>query len=351
MLEQQGLITHVALVLDASSSMQEHQRAMLKVVDNQVKFLAQLSQAANHEVRVTIYQFSDPDRITCLLYEKDVLRLPSIAEFYQPEGWTALIDATILAIEDLKMTPLKYGDHAFLMFVFTDGAENRSKNPAYRLSELLSGLDDAWTVAGLVPDINGKLMMQRYGLAPGNVTIWDPNAKHGVEEAGQVMEQAMDSYMIMRSTGGQSTRTLFSTAADAVNATTIKAAGLKPLDPSKYTIVPVPRPPADAPVSKKLGVKVWEISEFVTKAAGKFTVGEAYYELKKSERIAANKRLAILELKTNRVFMGDGVRAMIGLPEENKTVMPDFNANYAIFVQSTSTNRHLTQGTRVIILK
>lgn len=350
--DTQNQIDHIAYVVDASTSMQERAEETITVIDNQTAFLADMSKQTGRETRVTIYIFSDPHNIKCVVFDKDVLRLPSIREFYQPDGWTALLDATGLAIEDLKMTMQKYGDHAFLLFAFTDGQENQSRrHSAFSLSRMIKDLGENWTVAALVPDVNGKLMARRFGFPDGNISIWNVNSNTGVEEAGETMKAALSAYSGLRSAGGQGTRTLFSTDANAVNAATIKAAGLKPLSKDRYSLVPVVKPKANQGVLNKDKHRVWEISDFTKHATGNFTVGSVYYQLSKKERIQGNKALAVLENATSKVFVGDEVRAMIGLPDDDKSVAPDFNPDYTIFVQSTSVNRHLVVGTKLLIVK
>lgn len=353
--DTQNQIDHIAYVVDASASMEERTEETITVIDNQTAFLAEMSKQTGRETRVTIYIFSDPDNIRCVVFDKDVLRLPSIRQFYSPDGWTALLDATGLAIEDLRMTMQKYGDHAFLLFAFTDGQENKSRRHfAHTMPILIGSLGANWTVAALVPDVNGKLMARRFGFPDGNISIWNVNSSTGVEEAGETMKAALTAYSGLRSSGGSGTRTLFSTDPNAVNAATIRAAGLVPLAKDKYVLVPVtkPREAKGEGVLNKDKHRVWEISEFVRGAnAGVFRVGQAYYELSKKERIQGNKQLAIFEIATSKIFVGDGVRAMIGLPDEDKSVAPDFNDKYKIFVQSSSTNRHLVVGTKVLILK
>lgn len=349
----QNQIDHIAYVVDASTSMEDRTEETITVIDNQTAFLAEMSKQTGRETRVTIYIFSDPERIKCVVFDKDVLRLPSIREFYQPQGWTALLDATGMAIEDLKMTMQKYGDHAFLLFAFTDGQENRSQRySAYSLSSMIQGLGDNWTVAALVPDVNGKLMARRFGFPDGNISIWNVNSNTGVEEAGETMKAALASYSGLRSSGGTGTRTLFSTSSDAVNKDTIKAAGLQPLAQGKYLLLPV-----DQPTEKKGAVLnkdnkwVWEIRTFVLHSGAPWSLGNVYYLLDKKERIGGQKKLAVLEVKTGKVFTGDTIRALIGLPEGDKTVAPDFNPEYKIYVQSTSNNRHLKKGDHLLVLK
>lgn len=129
---------HIALVIDESSSMAGHAGQLIKVTDAQVAYLARRSQELDQETRVSVYMFSNTVR--CLIYEKDVLRLPSIAGLYRPHGRTALIDATLKSQEDLRQTATLYGDHAFLTFVLTDGEENESRRKPAELRKWLTGL-------------------------------------------------------------------------------------------------------------------------------------------------------------------------------------------------------------------
>lgn len=342
-------INHVVKLVDVSGSMRGKESAVIKVLDNQVAFMAQLSRDTDQETRVTIYFFDD--QVECVVFDTDVLRLPSIADLYHVRGRTALRDAFIQSQSELAQTCQLYGDHAFLMFGFTDGYENASVTRPYQLTDMLKSLPANWTTAIFVPDINGKLAAVGAGFPEGNVAIWNTNSATGVEEVGQEMQKATSDYFNLRASGVSGTRTLFATDPTAVNAATIQAAGLQPLAKGAYQIVPVPKPKATEGVLNKDKERVWEISSFVEKVnGGTYKVGKAYYKLRKQEKIQGNKDLAILEIATNKVYVGDGVRAMIGLPEENKTVAPDFNDKYEIYVQSGSSNRHLGPKDRLLIL-
>src|SRR5215469_2903490 len=121
---QQNKINHIAMVLDASGSMSYHSKTVPKVADDLIASLAEQSKIMDQETRVTVYMFSDLQYIQCLIYDKDVLRMPSIKGLYKIIGNTALCAATTRVIEDLKLTPEKYGEHSFLVYVITDGREN-----------------------------------------------------------------------------------------------------------------------------------------------------------------------------------------------------------------------------------
>src|SRR6188508_3210323 len=107
---KQRLVNHVAFVLDGSSSMDIHAASVVKVVDAQTAYLARRSKEMDQETRVSVYVFAD--EVECLIYDTDVLRLPSIKDLYSPYGWTALLAATIKSQQDLAATGTLYGEHS-----------------------------------------------------------------------------------------------------------------------------------------------------------------------------------------------------------------------------------------------
>lgn len=331
----ENYINHVALVLDASGSMAMHQQAVVQVAKELMRHLAQRSQEMDQETRVTVYTFDNV--VKCVVFDKDVLRLPDIRNLYRIGGTTALIDATVQSQADLAQTAQMYGDHAFLTYVLTDGQENASsKHTAADLKILLDNQAENWTVGVFVPNASGVFEAKRFGFPAGNIATWDTTSNMGIEEVGKIIRQSTDSYMSARASGVRGTRSLFSTGADAVNAGTVAAAKLTPMKTGSYFLVPVPKDSV--------------IKEFVESTGNVYRVGNSYYELMKTETIQGNKRLAVVDNKTHKVYTGDGVRKMIGLSDLSVRVKPNHNPDYKIFVQSTSVNRKLIAGTRVLIL-
>lgn len=330
----ENYINHIALVLDASGSMNMHRSSVIRVADTLMSHLALRSKEMNQETRVTVYTFDD--HVECAVFDKDVLRLPSIATLYHIGGTTALIDATVQSQADLAQTAQMYGDHSFLTYVLTDGQENAShKYKATDLQILLASQAENWTVGVFVPNASGVFEAKRFGFPAGNIATWDTTSSQGVEEVGRFIRDSTDAYMQARTTGVRGTRTLFSTGADAVNKQTVAAANLTPAKTGSYFLVPVPK---DA-----------VIKEFVESTGNPYKIGRSYYQLMKTETIQGNKALAVEEIKTAKVFMGDGVRKMIGLSDLTERVRPNHNPEYRIYVQSTSVNRKLIAGTRVLI--
>lgn len=332
----QNYINHVVLVLDASSSMHGHRNELVRVADGQIKYLARRSQELDQETRVSVYSFAD--KANCLVYDKDVLRLPSISSLYRVGGMTALIDATMKSLDDLSKTATLYGDHAFLAFVLTDGQENRSRN--YGPSSLvarLGTLPDNWTVACLVPNQVSVFEAKGFGFPADNIAVWDALSPDGVSEVGETIRRATDNFMENRVLGVRGTRSLFSTGLDAVNSETVRQ-NLKPLTQSAYDIFPVHM---DSP-----------IKEYIWSRGVPYEVGKGFYQLTKTENIQPQKQIAIREKATGRVFWGDAARDMLGLPRGMQVrVKPNLNPEYDVFVQSTSVNRKLIANTDVLVMR
>ncbi|MGW6565894.1 vWA domain-containing protein [Streptomyces sp. NPDC054975] len=341
----QNYINHVALVLDASSSMSHLSRKVVDVADQQIAYLARRSRELEQETRVTVYVFADT--VECVIYDKDVLRMPSLKQLYRTGGMTALLAAALKSQRELAQTAQLYGDHSFLTFVLTDGQENAShrcpdapaKNPrelVTAVSQMIGTQQDNWTLAVLVPDQMGKREAMQCGFPRENIAIWDATSTQGLEEAGHVIREATEKFMVGRAQGIRGSRAVFSTGAEAVNKDTIKAAGLTPVDPSQYHLIPVARDAA--------------IRDWVTESGHTYRTGHAYYQLSKPEKVQARKQIAVLEKKTDKIYTGPEARTLLGLPDTEVRVKPDHNDDFTIFIQSTSVNRKLVPHTRLLLM-
>lgn len=333
----QNYINRIALVLDASSSMAYYGLTdqVIKVADSLISYLAKRSVEMDQETRVTVYAFADQAK--CLIYDKDVLRLPSIAKVYQPSGNTALIDAAMLSIEDQRLHSQKYGDHAFLTYLLTDGEENRSvRYNVQQLTETLSSnLRDNETFAVLVPNQHGVDQALRYGFPRNNVAVWEVSEK-GVTEVGKVLRTATDNYMTARSQGVRKSSDIFSMDLGTVNKATVNAKTLVSLKRDEYTLLKV---------NDKAPIRDWVIDQGIP-----YQIGKAFYELTKPEKIQPQKQVAIQNIHSGRVYTGPQVRDLLGLPDYEVPVKPDANPEYRIYVQSTSVNRNLMPNTRLLLL-
>ena len=94
-----------------------------------------------------------------------------------------------------------------------------------------------------------------------------------------------------------------------------------------------------------------QIQEFVTSKTGRYNKGDAFYQLTKAESAVQDyKQIAIRDKTNGHIYAGSQARTLLGFPEYgNIRVAPGDHGNYDIFIQSTSVNRKLVGGTKVIV--
>jgi hypothetical protein len=333
-----NLINHVVFVVDRSGSMNHLKKTTIQVFDTQIKFLASHSQQMSQETRVSIYLFGS--QIECVVYDTDVLRLPSLAELYKTEGATKLVDATMKSIEELEETAQRYGDHAFLIYVLTDGGENDSeKFTDYELKKRIENLPENWTLATYVPNQNGVFEAKAHGFPADNIDVWSTTGK-GVEEVGRKMEAATTSYFAARSKGIRGSKSLFKLDLSKLAPSTVSHTleKLNRKDYGRYTIT-----------LRNDGV---DIKSFVESLQGSYVRGTAYYQLVKPEFVGVKKKAIIVNRQTGNAFEGAAARKLLGLPDNERVrIKPEHLADYDVFILSTSYTRKLPAGTDVIVRK
>lgn len=327
-------INHITFVIDKSGSMRQLRDKTIQVFDNQIKNLASRSKELNQETRVSVFLFNE--KVECVIYDKDVLRLPSLSEFYYAKGQTALIDATVRAIEDLFETPQRYGDHSFLTFVLTDGYENASKFEAFRLSNIIKDLPENWTLACLVPDQQGVFWAKKFGFPQDNISIWS-TTQNGLDDVSNLITETTNNYFISRAKGIRGTKNLFKLNTSNLNKANVNTY-LEELKWNEYYITEV--------------LHDQDIKNFVENYTGKpYKIGSTYYQLIKKEIIQSYKQICIQDKRSSKVYSGMSARSLLGLPNNDAKVSPENYSDYDIFIQSTSVNRKLIGGTKVIILR
>lgn len=329
MFQLNNIINHYVLVIDESWSMSYQKGAVVDVVDNLTKHLAEKSKDLNQETRLSVYAFNSRGSERCLVWDIDVLRMPSIKGMYHPDGRTALVDCTLLAIDDMKTIPQKYGDHSFVVYVLTDGQENDSRRRYELNPQFFKTLPDNWTLAIFVPDKAGKTEARQWGFPEDNISIWDTQNVQGIKDFGESVRSTSTQLMQNRKLGVRGSKSLFKlnvvTGADILR-------NLSPLDAKTYRVL-------DVAFDER-------IDYFVRTNTGHFIIGTGYYQLTKKETIQPHKNVLIMY--KGRVYAGNA-RQLLGLPDEKVDVTPESYPDYTIFVQSTAPNRKLLKGTKMIV--
>jgi len=215
--------------------------------------------------------------------------------------------------------------------------ENYSDRSVGQLRNQIELLNGDWTVATLVPDEAGRRAAKSYGFPDDNIKIWETSVK-GLDEVERVVGASFTSYSTGRSMGIKCSKSLF-TPNDITKREVVQK--LEEIPAKEYQTLLV-RKYDDGK----------EIKDFVEKLTGEaYRVGSAYYQLSKPEKIQAGKNIAVVEKSTGKMFSGVNARKLIGLPSYELKVAPADYDKFDLFIQSTSTNRHLVADTHLIVFK
>lgn len=331
---KKNYINHIAFVIDRSGSIAFSglTQSIIDVFDAQIERLKSRSKELDQETRVSLYLFAD--KVECVYFDKDIKNVQSLRGNYSPNGNTAMIDATLTCIRDLKEINIRYDDHSFLIYVLTDGENNIHNDFAYSLTSTIAGLSSLFTVAALVPNSNGVYECKRFGFPAQNIQIWE-TTQQGAHEMGEALYAATDSYMVGRSKGIVSTRSLFSLDASNISKTEVKKS-LDELSPTQYHLLNVG--------------KESYIKDFIESWKLPFVKGANYYQITKPETVQAYKQIIVQDKVTGKLYAGINARKLLSLPDYEVKVQPSSYGKYNIFVQSHSSNRKLVRGTQLVVL-
>jgi len=226
---------------------------------------------------------------------------------------------------------------SFVVMVITDGGENSSrkwngKMIAKKMQELQR--TDRWTFSFRVPR-GYKRELTQFGIPDGNILEWD-QTDSGVKAASSATRSAVKAFYAARATGATSTDKFYA-------------------DLSTVSLKEVKQNLAD--ISKQVDVYIVDkrndgvqIRDFVEAQNVTFKKGCAFYQLAKTEAVQDYKQIAIRDKITGAVYSGYAARSMLGLPSTGEVKLaPGQHGQYEIFIQSTSTNRKLTEGTNVLV--
>lgn len=334
-MSQSKIQNHVAIVLDRSSSMSSIMGTATSVVENVINHLKNNSVKFNQETRISLYVFDN--NAECLIYNMDALRFSKLERIHV-RGMTALVDAVALAIDDLQKIPQLYCDHAFMLYVITDGQENASRMEAYAFQSKLNSLPDNFTIVGYAPDNMAKLQLVNLGFHKGNVDLWE-TTQRGLQDLEKSISNTVDRYFTLRSTGQKSSNAILSDLSSVKKSQVTKT--LRALTSSQYSII-----------KQDVDTKAVQIRTLVEdKTKKSYVAGNSYYELVKTETIQPGKSIVIQDNSTKKVYTGDEARQLLGLPDHEVKVKPGDHGNWTVYVQSTSFNRNVIPHQRVLVLK
>ncbi|MGZ8924463.1 MAG: hypothetical protein ACXW2E_01135 [Nitrososphaeraceae archaeon] len=262
--------------------------------------------------------------------------LPIVTYSAQAPG-TPLFDSVGELIEMFESTPdVNDPNVSFVVMAVTDGEENDSRRWKRTLPDKIRQLQatDRWTFVFRVPK-GYKRSLVRLGIPEGNIQEWELSSK-GIEEAAVATSQAFRSFYSNLKTGVKATSSFYTTNLTAVDLNTVRANLVDVSNQVQFWTV-------DHNYANS------QIRDFCEALSGsKMLKGAGFYRLDKKEEVQEHKQIAIRD-KTGAVYIGPSARDLMGLPHCGTIkVAPGDHADYTVFVQSTSVNRKLPEGTEVM---
>jgi len=323
----------IVFALDISGSMSGLTEAARTAVNRKLADIRQLSEQEGQQTEVAIVFFDTMMEVAMPLTD---IRKVSDLRYYPARGGTALFDGVAYAAD---LIDNRDKDTSYLVLGFTDGGENASRTHKYDIKEFVRGRlnRDNWSFAFQVPRYQRQTVADQFGVALGAVNEWDQTEK-GMKAATVADSAGLNTYFAARSRGERKVESFY---------VQTDLSDLKPKDVKK----------ALTDISARFKVftvdKEQTVKEFVeAKTKRPYVVGSSYYALTKKEKVQPGKALLLMEKNKPQVWGGNEARDLIGLPTDgvsHATVEPGNHSAFDVFVQSTSVNRKLVRGTKVLV--
>lgn len=258
---------------------------------------------------------------------------------YDTEGGsTPLFDSVGELIQIMEKMPDASDKHvSFLIIAITDGEENDSQTWDGRtLTQAIKRLQktDRWTFTFRVPRGYGR-ELAHLGIPPGNILEWDQTERGLKISTTQTIDSVRNFYQ-GRKRGVSASKGFYADLRDVTTGDLRKNLG----DISnQIEVFPV----------KNAGSEIRTFCEYAVCGDGKYLKGAAFYELTKTERVQDYKKIVVYDKVSGKYYGGVEGRTMLGLPEFGEVKLkPGDHGQCDIFVQSTSVNRKLVKGTKLI---
>lgn len=330
------ITNYIAIALDTSGSMGGIREDVRKAYNEMLRTIRDRTAAEGQQTYLSLVMFDS--RVDVMFHPTDIRSVADIPPGGYPiRGQTALFDGVAKAVGCIQDHGNAADDVSYLVLVFTDGEENASfAYNAQRIRKLIEEKQqtDRWTFAFQMPPGSGKRFAQNFGIPTDNIREWEQTTK-GVQEVQASTAKGLTDYLSARTVGATSVRSFYVTT----DLSSVTKKDIKQLDDvtkqfKSYTVD-----------------KECSISSFVEyKTNEPYVIGSTFYQLTKVEKVQPTKNVLLVEKGKKTVWGGADARALIGLPPgADAKVTPGNHSDYDIYVQSTSPNRKLVRGTKVLI--
>ena len=326
------------IALDRSGSMQSIRKETVASLNAQIAKFKEECKKSNLEGKLSILTFNE--YVQWDLVEHPLDQAVDIdSSSYDPRGNTALYDAVGDAIAASKPKTASRK----MILVITDGQENQSvRFSLYSSTNNIKGVvesilkDESVTIAACVPPGAKYLVNMNMGIPNENITEWEASAK-GVMEMTSSVTRGTTSLFTSYNSGA--TRSMSYFQPDLNNLLkAVVATNLEDVT-DKFTV--------------HSNVPGGSIRDVVKTMTGKpYQVGSSFYQLTKKETVQDYKNIVLLEKSSQKLYTGEHVRSLLRLPQGGTIELnPASSQDYEIFIRSTSWNRRIMPGTKILVLK
>lgn len=335
---------YVGFAIDRSLSMQGIRHAAGTDYNTQIEGIRSAAIEGGIDTIVSVVNCGAgrEGRVSRFITNSSVLALQPIKDYVVDGGSTPLLDSVGELIDIFESTP-DAGDPevAFFVQAITDGQENSSRKWRNTLANKIRQLQatDRWSFTFRVPRGYAKALSSGFNIPLGNILEWD-TTERGMAVASAATAKAWSGYYNDLKVGKRATSRFYSDIGD-IDPETIK----KSLTSINHQITTW-----NVTVGNVKDRKTWmEIRPFVEQHnRGHYLNGAAFYELVKREDIQHHKEVILVDKVTRTAYSGPNARKLLKLPDLEIAVNPGDHGQWEIYVQSTSNNRKLPPGTRVI---
>lgn len=317
--------TKVALVVDSSQSMSNIKSDTIRMFNSLLGNIRDKDPTA--ELTVVYFGVGPDSDIDTIVNGVGLSQVRELnVRTYNPSGNTPLYDGVAHALDLLGTSR----DYTYLVYVLTDGEENHSDMSATSFARLIreKQATDIFTVVFMVPRGHKDAFVRTSGVHPGNVQEWETSAR-GLAAITHTNTASVDQYYQARSTGIRGSAAFFTTNLSGLTKRDFNALPDVTGDFKLYN------------VDKESDIKPFIESKGLT-----FYQGYGYYSLQKREKISAKKEILLMR-KGEKTIKSNG-REVLELPDYEVSVNPGNHDAYDIFVQSTSNNRKLPRGSKLL---
>jgi hypothetical protein len=204
-------VTHVAIVLDRSGSMEAVRDETISGFNEQVgKIRARAMQDGAGETYVTLVLFND--EVVFSKFAEPAERLESLDRgSYAPDRTTAMLDAVGLTLERFRKVVRDDEDTRYLVVVISDGMENDSRIHGYEsVAELIQRCraTGRWTFSYMGANQDLGVVAQRMAIPRSNIAAYTSDAE-GTALSFRSLAGSMLGFMDRRDRGESLDRGFF----------------------------------------------------------------------------------------------------------------------------------------------